>query len=671
MRLRHLLVVFAFLPLAAFGRPDEKAVPQPVDSKLVEEVQRKLLQLDVSVDGPPELIGSLSDDDFILSIAGRPIHRFEVDSMCAQPPTSATASSDAATDSAAEQAPPLPSASATALRPTYIFYFDQSLLTMHGRQRSLHLAQDLLDSLLVPGAGVSIASSGKRLKFYARDTDDPDTLRQALITMMDDHQNWDPYLVGQSAGAGDVSQTTGTMRPEAACWAAYVNARYLAWEEAEVVERSSFRLSAAIEALATTDPPKAVFYFADGLRKRAGRHFVQPLADKCGIPLSQVWSEFALEQLTATAATYSTRLYTFLPDGLRRDGLPLLDPANKRAEAEDTITSLALETGGRAFIQGYSNAYAVEQVKQHLSCFYLFSLDARGLPVDRPLGVTLNTTIPGVKATTRGLVVIQSESQRRRSEITAQFLNPPSAEDSPLDISVVPIETGRKSFQHLIQLRSLSRQRARAWDFGVTVIHQEKVVHEVSGRIEGAPSDEPMVIESMLPMETGEYEIIAVLAEVDGPQRLGARHRETVEVDPRDALMVPKIVAQQRVRGTFWRDGELRAGGSLFYDRWVELQSRAPVTLTALVCRPAKQESGPVLRAERTLRGFSMSKPARSIDVDLRRNTCVAFRDMVPSSWLSEGTFELELALFSEDNEPVAAARRTFLIEDQRRSGTP
>ena len=92
------------------------------------------------------------------------------------------------------------------------------------------------------------------------------------------------------------------------------------------------------------------------------------------------------------------------------------------------------------------------------------------------------------------------------------------------------------------------------------------------------------------------------------------------------------------------------------------------MTLGALVCRPIKDDSGPVLRADRTLRGFSMEKDPRSVEVNLTRDHCVSFRDMVPNSWMSEGPFELSLSIHDAEGNPLVDRSKTFMIEDRRPS---
>jgi hypothetical protein len=83
---------------------------------LVERVEKHLVQIDVSIDGPPETTRALTIGDFALTIAGKPVVPVALDRLCGNDATTAPASS----------------------APTsYLFYFDQRMLTMQGRSQSL------------------------------------------------------------------------------------------------------------------------------------------------------------------------------------------------------------------------------------------------------------------------------------------------------------------------------------------------------------------------------------------------------------------------------------------------------------------------------------------------------------------------------------------------------
>ena len=100
----------------------------PREIGLVEEARTRLAQLDVTVTGPADVIGTLTAADFELVLVGKTIDAFTVDRVC-------PAAEPRRTSSPAEPAAPVTDAQEpTSLRMpvTYLFYFDQHHLT-HGR----------------------------------------------------------------------------------------------------------------------------------------------------------------------------------------------------------------------------------------------------------------------------------------------------------------------------------------------------------------------------------------------------------------------------------------------------------------------------------------------------------------------------------------------------------
>jgi len=65
--------------------PPEPPEESPREIGLVEEATGRLAQVDVTVSGPPEAIGSLEAADFELLVGGRFIEKFLVDRICNMP----------------------------------------------------------------------------------------------------------------------------------------------------------------------------------------------------------------------------------------------------------------------------------------------------------------------------------------------------------------------------------------------------------------------------------------------------------------------------------------------------------------------------------------------------------------------------------------------------------
>ena len=84
-RLCWIAILFAPFGSHAAQEPAQTAGPT-ADSGLVETARRTLVQLDVTVHGPPDVVASLNPEDFELELARRKIVDFTVDRLCAPAP---------------------------------------------------------------------------------------------------------------------------------------------------------------------------------------------------------------------------------------------------------------------------------------------------------------------------------------------------------------------------------------------------------------------------------------------------------------------------------------------------------------------------------------------------------------------------------------------------------
>jgi hypothetical protein len=164
------------------GEPETTTDAEPQDLGIVERAQRGLVQLDVSVRGPWEAISDLGPDDFLLSVNGKPIERLIVDRVCSRPPQSKKSGKPVVADEPADGAP--------RPRASFMFYFDQRMLTALGRQNSIDIVRRLIPDLVRDGGRGVIVSSGKKLETLVDLTDDTVELLAALDRLEGDHDHW-------------------------------------------------------------------------------------------------------------------------------------------------------------------------------------------------------------------------------------------------------------------------------------------------------------------------------------------------------------------------------------------------------------------------------------------------------------------------------------------------
>ena len=118
-----------------------------------------------------------------------------------------------------------------------------------------------------------------------------------------------------------------------------------------------------------------------------------------------------------------------------------------------SLKSLALETGGEAFLGGITIKKMVHRIASDLGCLYLLSFAPGDLPRDSSLRVLLRVKRPRVTAQTRGRLVIQSEQARRTSRLMAAFAAPDSAKMAGrLRAAVIPTGFEDGKYTALVQI---------------------------------------------------------------------------------------------------------------------------------------------------------------------------------------------------------------------------
>src|SRR5258706_5585279 len=140
-------VACAVFRVTADDRAASRATDQtPTPTGLTERVEKRLVQLDVAVEGDREAIRGITAKDFIMYVGGHEIQGLIVDKACGDAPTAPESPTPV-------ESPALPAALP---RATFIFFFDQPHLTTLGRSRSLETSTELINRLVVHAAPASI-----------------------------------------------------------------------------------------------------------------------------------------------------------------------------------------------------------------------------------------------------------------------------------------------------------------------------------------------------------------------------------------------------------------------------------------------------------------------------------------------------------------------------------
>jgi hypothetical protein len=642
----------------------------------VEKASTHLAQIDVTLSGKPEVLETLGPDDFTVRVLFRKIEGVIVDRVC-QPSAQQPQEDSPGAAPAPSVAKQIPLRSRPA---TYLFYFDQTHLTMTGRQRALDLSREIIPKLITGEATGMIVSSAREMATIAPLTSNAPRLLEALGRLEKDRAQWSPYATLEESRVDEVLKVlddpmAGGLRQ------AIGRARFFQAEEAWEMQKALNRLSMVMGALTEVDPPKAVFYFADTMRSRPGGHYLslfsedsQKVDSADHLQADARFGSMTMDRIITEAAAAGIRFYPIEAQGLvslsMSQGVGFgasyfannsqLPSSVRIHDAQDTLSAMALETGGQAFLNGVVGAKIAKRVLQDLSCVFLLSFDASGLQVDEPLPIKVTVSKPGVTVQARGRLVIQSESSRLTSRILAAFSTPQvTRSDVPLDVRLIPTGYAGGSFGALVQLLvPASQYQGASWDLGASVVSHGQVGADSSTRMEVSAAGVPLVFEQEMRFAPGEYEIVAVAHETSTDQ-ISSKQAEGAWPDLRDVpAAVGPFAVLQPMAGLFRRNGSTLGRGFKARGENEPVRPEDPTALVTLVCRGADQKGS--LRAERKLVGETTVnfEPQK---LDLGGDLCAQIRDLVPAKTMGVGEFRYEVRVLKGDQE-IARGERKFIV---------
>jgi VWFA-related protein len=661
------LVAVAFM---AWGAVSAAAGEPPKSSGLSEKVEKRLVQLDVAVEGDPDAIRGLTAKDFALFIDDEhEIHGLIVDPFCGDAPTPA--------GSPAQELASLPQVARP--RATFTFFFDQPHLTTQGRERSLELSRELINKLIVDGARASIVSNAKRVETVVPLTVDRERLLAGLERLRQDARTWDRYSDTEEAREQEIRDVYAfTYRPRCPP----VIAKAYASEELQIARRSTERLAFAVAALAEAPAPKALVYFGDSLRQYAGQHYLHVI--DCGesdTPMRKdAFRETKLARLTPSAAAgfdalinealaRGVHLFTIQAEGLivyrpsfdqeHHPGAQFSSDTERHQHAQDALVGLAAETGGDAFLGGASNEYIGQRIEARTSCRLLLSFPPGDLPRDKAMNVKLVLTVPKVKIQTQGLIIVPSPGSIEKARLLGAFIDPASSDDGSLRVLIIPRGSNGKTWNASLQLRlqptGLPDSSA---ELGASIVRRDKVTDQFASSIATKSGTREMVLEKSLDVAPGEFSVVAVARDTKRGD-IGSSRLEGSWPNPakRGAVIAP-IAALQSGSAAMSKDGVVSASGSLARDVDELLDPSMSITLASVVCRgPGTQ--APVI-VERWIEGSDPNEFSPTT-IGETSEGCVQIVDVVHAGRLRSGVADYRIVARVGD-EIVAQERRTLRV---------
>jgi len=672
------------------------------DVGLVERAASRLAQIDVTVTGPRNAIERLSASDIEVRINDKIVSNIIVDDQClAQPGPGAAPPRDSSPD-----APPPPSVSRGST-PTYLLYFDMAHLTQSGRQDSIENARAMLPKLLTGGRRAMIVANAAQLKTVVPLTSDVAQLAAALRKMVDDQTTFDPYAATEQLRLAEIIKALGDEPgglPMArgssfgGVAAALRLARTYAADERWRQERDLRRLSMVLGRFADLDPPKIVLYFADTMRQNAGEHYLsffggtnlvesngKPPPEAEAILVDAATGSLPLDRVINDAAAVGIRFYTVEGQGITGETSPIEarnsasndrggDAGNQASpvvnsqrtrDSQNTLVSLAAETGGRAFLNGVAPGRMATQILGDLSCVYLLSFDPRGFAQDAPLAVSVTVKRPNVRTAVRGRLVIQSDSARLTGRVLSAYTLPAAGipgSESGLRVGVIPISYAAGKFKARVQVAVAgSAVPVTNWELGASLVSRGAVRQDGSGQISVLVPGTPVVYEQDMEFAPGDYDLVAVAHEAQTDTLLSTESHGTWPKLDAELASVAAISVSQPRAGGFLRNGLKQTEGAVAIAEGEPLRAGAPTAVIALICR-AKDQKRP-LRVVRTLVG-EQETPVGTTNLELGDERCAQVVDLIPAKTLGAGRYRFVIAV-SSDGRELTSAERALVVPEQ------
>jgi VWFA-related protein len=601
---RHLIFGLVFATAAGLMIPaaGQETPEPPREVGLAERAASSLAQIDITVIGPAGEIVELKPEDLRIKVHLRRIDDFQLDRLCSGP------GAGGPDGEPAPVTPPLES------RASYLFYFDQPYLTMPGRMRALELSRELVRELIVDGSRAMIVSNAGSLAVVEPFTDDPDRLIAALDRLQGDRTQWDTYANEEESRIRQVIETLNEAnRVEQAIGMARRYQREERWR----TDKALRRLANTLTRLYDIEYPKAAFYFADTMRSNAGEHYTRFFGPGLRGRQAGLFSmlgdgsvaSLPFDAVVNQASVQGIRFYAVRALGL--PGLsPDLQPSSRgltrsqgtsgtsfvrHQHAGDTLSNMASETGGAAFVSGEKSSRIADEVRADLSCLYVASFDPTGLPLDGALRVIVELRDrPDIEIRSRGRIVIQSEAARTTSRLLSAFTMPEeNGKTQGLRTGLIPIGFDGDRFRALLQVSVPGSPIPNAsWEMGASVVFKDKVRDESSGSLSVNRTGVPVVYEVELEFQPGSHEIIVVARETTTDLVL-SEHIAVEWPEPnRTPSLIGPVALLQPTAGAFLRGGNGRSSGSLAHREIDPVVTDRPVALIALVCQGWGKLSG-------------------------------------------------------------------------------
>ncbi len=425
-----LLLLNAALPVFAQNAPQPPQSQQPQQPQYRVHVTSELVLVNVVVrDKKGNLVRDLKKDDFTLLEDGKRqnISTFDfenVDELATAGVAEATVSG-AAPDTALLRSPAdKPSALNARDRRLMLLFFDFSGMDPEQIDRSVDAAKKFVQTRMQPADLIALVSLATNMRIDLDFTDDKARVLSALTAYTSGQgQGFDNGATGSSEGA---AETSGAFTADDTDYNTF-NA-----------DRKLLALQSIMQTLGKISQKKAIIYFSNGISQNG------------------VDNQSALRAATASAVKANVSIYpvdirglqAFPPGGEAQNaslhgqsaynGAAVLNDLNSNASTQETLSTLASDTGGKAFFDSNDFSAVFSEVQKDSSAYYVLGFTSTNALKDgrfRHLKVQLNR--PDLKLDYRsGYYAGRDFEHLNRADREQQIQDELASELSQTDVAV-------------------------------------------------------------------------------------------------------------------------------------------------------------------------------------------------------------------------------------------
>jgi VWFA-related protein len=412
------------LVLAAIGAAAVSQQDVPLDSPLIERERVLYISLDVVIHeqrrGRWVPAHGIRAEDLKVLVSG---HAVELDAFEDWCPAATGETPEQETARSAEALAGEPDAPPV----SYILYFDLGHLNVAGYNMALDAAEDWAHRVPRPEDRVMIITSGLGMRIVRPLVPAGDTLERDLTAAMRGYGS-DPWANAEISRADEIRGLV-LDDSETAEETARALANAYASEDYFRARRDLENLQALMALFDAVEGTKNLVLFQDTLRFVPGRQY--PLADRF------TDLDLQLRQLVRAANERNVRIYPVVASGMNG---PAEGPGAFSGLADNALTMLASETGGRVAEGSNDVGLVFDDILEDTSCFYRvgFTLPARHDGDVKRIQVLVRGGW-GFRVRHRQTIVDRTEEDQEVDRVRAAFLDPERSRGIAVHAAAAPL----------------------------------------------------------------------------------------------------------------------------------------------------------------------------------------------------------------------------------------